>query len=321
MRDGRVRLKRGSTIPMDQRERIPGAKILAACLFMLIICAAHSPAQQSKIKFQSISLDEGLSQSTVFCVAQDHRGFLWFGTEDGLNRYDGLTFRVYKRDPEDPDSLGFSYIKALHEDRTGRLWIGTFGGGLSRYDRGTDRFIRYQYRKGDPSSLSSDSVQALCEDRSGALWIGTTSGLNHYDPQTDTITRFELFTADDVAGTQVNVLAIAEDALGRLWVGTESHGLFRCDRLNDDVIRFQFDAGDENQAGRRVNTLLTDTFGVLWVGTSRGLWRYNERTGVLKHLRDETGQTKALLADECAAQMMSMNRHAARIFAPGIRSR
>ncbi len=297
---------------MDQHDRTPGrqfsregfrqrksvAPILALCLLMLIVFAPLSPAQESKIKFKSISLDEGLSQSTVFCIAQDHRGFLWFGTEDGLNRYDGHTFRVYKRDPEDPRSLAFGYIKALHEDRAGRLWIGTFGGGLSRYDRATDRFIRYQYREDDPSSLNSDSVQALCEDRSGALWIGTTSGLNHYNPKTDTISRYDLITAGGTGENQVNVLSIAEDALGRLWVGTENQGLFRCDRLNDDVIRFQTESSGDDQSANRINTLLTDTFGVLWVGTGHGLSRYNERAGVLEQLKGKGDNPDALLADQ-----------------------
>ena len=276
----------------------PIAEILALFLFMLVLFPAHSAAQVSKIKFQSISLDEGLSQSTVFCIAQDHRGFLWFGTEDGLNRYDGHTFRIYKCDPEDPDSLGFSYIKALHEDRAGRLWIGTFGGGLSRYDRASDQFIRYQYEKGSPSSLSSDSIQTLCEDRSGALWIGTTNGLDHYDPKSDSITRFDLFSEDAGQRDPVNVLSIEEDALGRLWVGTENQGLFRCDRLNDDVVQFQVSGMGEDQRDNQINTLLTDTFGSIWVGTAHGLSRYNERTGILEHLRDETGNPDGLLCNE-----------------------
>ncbi len=274
------------------------AQVLAICLLVLLISAAHSPAQESKIKFRSLSLDEGLSQSTVFCIAQDHQGFLWFGTEDGLNRYDGHTFRVYKRDPENPDSLGFSYIKTLHEDRAGRLWIGTFGGGLSRYDRGTDKFISYRYRKGDQSSLSGDSIQALCEDRSGALWIGTTTGLNHYDPKTETISRFDL-QADEVPdGAPANVLSIAEDALGRLWVGTERKGLFRCDRLNDEVVRFLVDVSGENARANQVNTLLTDSHGVLWVGTGHGLYRYNEKTANLENLWQDTIDPEYLLHGE-----------------------
>jgi signal transduction histidine kinase/ligand-binding sensor domain-containing protein/CheY-like chemotaxis protein len=275
----------------------PDAVCLVLFLLLIIIFPATATTQESKIKFQRLSLDDGLSQSTVFCIAQDHRGFLWFGTEDGLNRYDGHTFRIYKCDPENPNSLGFSYIKALHEDRAGRLWVGSFGGGLSRYDRATDQFIRYQYREENPSGLSSDSIQTLCEDRSGTLWIGTTSGLNHYDPVTDTISRFNI-VGDDPDSQPVNVLAIAEDALGRLWVGTEHQGLFRCDRLNGGVSRFQVSGMGEDLLDNKVNSLLTDSSGDLWVGTSHGLSRYNERNGVLEHLRERTDGQDSILDTE-----------------------
>ena len=89
-----------------------------------------SPGQH--LRFERISLEQGLSQSTVFCMLQDSQGFLWFGTEDGLNKYDGYTFTVYKHDPEDPNSLGGNWIQAMLEDDSGMLWIGTSDGGLDR---------------------------------------------------------------------------------------------------------------------------------------------------------------------------------------------
>jgi len=276
----------------------PGRRLLPFLVLLLFLALfpALTGAQESKIKFQSLSLDDGLSQSTVFCIAQDSRGFLWFGTEDGLNRYDGHTFKIYKFDPEDPESLGFSYIRALHEDREGRLWIGTFGGGLSRYDRFRDCFVRYQYEEGNQQSLSSNSVQALYEDRSGALWIGTTSGLDRYDPQNDMITRFPL-VAEGAAAGQLNVRAIVEDDLGRLWAGTEKHGLLRIDRLNDDITRFQTEVTEKHQEDNLVNSLLVDTSGTLWVGTGHGMRRYDEDRGVLEQF-DEVNGDEALLTGE-----------------------
>ena len=92
-----------------------------------------SPGQH--LRFDRISLEQGLSQSTVFCMLQDSQGFMWFGTEDGLNKYDGYTFTVYKHDPENPNSLSDYWISAMLEDRSGTLWIGTPEGGLERYDR------------------------------------------------------------------------------------------------------------------------------------------------------------------------------------------
>ena len=127
------------------------------------------------LRFDRISLEQGLSQSTVFCMLQDSQGFIWFGTEDGLNKFDGYTFTVYKHDPEDPNSLGGSWIQALLEDDSGTLWIGT-NDGLDRYDRKLDQFIHYRNDPQDPSSLSADEITAIHQDRDGVLWIGTGGG-------------------------------------------------------------------------------------------------------------------------------------------------
>jgi len=265
-------------------------------LWIILLLFALAPvagiAQERAIKFQGLSLDDGLSQSTVFCVAQDHRGFLWFGTEDGLNRFDGHTFRIYQNDPEDPRSLSFSYIRTLLEDRSGRLWIGTFGGGLSRYDRSTDSFDRYQYQKEDPDGLSSNSIQTLCEDRGGTLWIGSTNGLDRYDPDSDTITRFMLSDDD----RPVSVLSIAEGALGCLWIGTERQGLIRYDRLNNEADRFAVNGDSDEQAAHQVTALLADSSGELWVGTDRGLYRYDEASGTIKPLHGGEDASGNLLA-------------------------
>ncbi len=95
------------------------------------------------IRFEHISLDRGLSQSVVLAILQDQQGFLWFGTQEGLNRYDGYEFIVYKNDPSDPYSISNSFVQALYEDDDGILWIGTFGGGLNRFDPRTEKFTAY----------------------------------------------------------------------------------------------------------------------------------------------------------------------------------
>src|SRR5665648_232766 len=95
------------------------------------------------IRFEHISLDQGLSQSVVLAILQDHQGFMWFGTQDGLNRYDGYEFIVYKHDPSDPNSISNSFVQALYEDVNGIIWIGSFGGGLNRFDPRTEKFSAY----------------------------------------------------------------------------------------------------------------------------------------------------------------------------------
>lgn len=128
--------------------------ILLGCLFPNLNLQAQennasaSPGQS--IKFNRISVEEGLSQNTVNCIFQDHQGFMWFGTQDGLNIYDGSKFKVYKTDPNDPGSLSENYVNSITEDRSGVLWVGTNAGGLNKFDRSHERFIHYYHDPGNP---------------------------------------------------------------------------------------------------------------------------------------------------------------------------
>ena len=116
-------------------------------------------------------------------MLRDRRGFMWFGTLDGLNRYDGYKMKVFKHALTDPTSLSDDKIRTVYEDRAGTLWIGTWSGGLNRYERESETFTRFQHDPKDPASLSSDKVYAILEDRAGALWLGTRDGgLNRFDP-------------------------------------------------------------------------------------------------------------------------------------------
>jgi hypothetical protein len=113
------------------------------------------------IRFGRFTSKDGLSSDQVFDITQDNQGFMWFGTLDGLNRYDGTGVKVYRHDPDDPNSLSHNYIRALAVDRSGVLWLGTWGGGLNQYDREKDAFIRYQHDPDDLHSLSNNIVRAV----------------------------------------------------------------------------------------------------------------------------------------------------------------
>ena len=153
-------------------------------IFVLLILVEILFSSNRDIRFRNISLEEGLSQSVVSCILQDSKGFMWFGTQDGLNKYDGYGFKVYRPDPENPKSISHNTITVLHEDHLGALWIGTDGRGLNKFDQETEQFIHYQREPNDPTSLSSNSVRAIHEDRSQVLWIGTDNGLNRFHPET-----------------------------------------------------------------------------------------------------------------------------------------
>ena len=146
--------------------------------------AGQSPPDLGEgIQFEHISVEEGLSEGSVYCIFQDSRGFLWFCTQDGLDRYDGYNFKVYRPEPE-RNSIAFPYVRSVCESPAGVLWIATLGGGLDRLDLETEEFRHYP-QNSDGSGPSGTWLTSLFCDRDGGVWMGTTAaGLNRFDPST-----------------------------------------------------------------------------------------------------------------------------------------
>ncbi|MFW6140383.1 MAG: two-component regulator propeller domain-containing protein [Acidobacteriota bacterium] len=225
--------------------------------------------------FKNISIKEGLSQNSGNCVIQDKYGFMWFGTEDGLNRYDGHEFVVYKNDPADPHSLADSYILSIFEDSQGILWVGTYNGGLNKYNREKNKFISYTHKNSDPSSISSNHVLCICEDSKGFLWIGTQEGLNRFDPKKEEFVHFTSDSDSPKSLSSPEVTAVLEDSQGVLWVGTEN-GLNRFNRKTKTFEKyFQKSFDDKSLSHNSITCLYEDQDGILWIGTEKGLNRFN----------------------------------------------
>ena len=149
------------------------------------------------LRFEHLSLEDGLSQNAVLSMLQDRQGFLWFGTQDGLNRYDGYNFTVFKTDPENPSSISLASILDIEEDPDGLLWLGTWGGGLNRFDPATGKAVRFQNDPSAADSLGNDVVASVFGDSQGRLWIGTMGGgLNRLDRQTGRFVRYVHDSAD-----------------------------------------------------------------------------------------------------------------------------
>ena len=148
-------------------------------------------AQTSAFKFKHLTVAEGLSQNTVSCILQDSRGFMWFGTWDGLNRYDGYTFTVFQNNPKDTSSIGGNRIAEMLEDKDGNLWIATSDGGISKYNRETGKFKQYRANPKQANSISSNNTTSISQDSKGIIWIGSNGGgLNRLDPSDDSFTYF-----------------------------------------------------------------------------------------------------------------------------------
>jgi len=237
----------------------------------LILISTHAHAQADHILFSQLSIEEGLSQSIVSCIAQDRRGFMWFGTEDGLNRFDGYDMKVIRHEPDNPNSLSYNEILCLLEDKDGFLWIGTFNGGLNRYDPATREFRHFRHDPWDPTSLSHDIVRAVHQDRDGRIWVGTDGGLNLLNPATGAFTRLRHDPQDPASLSHDAVLTILEDGRGALWVGTDGGGL---NRLDPSAVGFDhYDVTLDNGVclgSQSVRALYEDKAGALWVGTDGG---------------------------------------------------
>ncbi len=263
------------------RSRIPFGIL---CLF-LFLSGNRADAQLSYLKFETLSLEHGLSQSSVRCIHQDRRGFIWFGTEDGLNRYDGYTFSVFKPVPNDPKTLSSSFIRAITDGADGIIWIGTNGGGFNRFDPTTERFRRYTAQPGDENSLSHNYVWAIQEDRHGKLWIGTDGGgVDMFDPLTESFVHFRHDPEDAGSLSSNSVIALLVDSRGWIWIGTRDGGLNCLDPESGRITRHMNDARNPGSiSSNDVRAIIEDGKGNIWAGTfGGGLNTFDMRSGKWK---------------------------------------
>ncbi len=189
---------------------------------ILLLVAGWVDAQSPVVNFRHIKSEAGLSNSTIETILQDKRGFLWFGTRDGLNRYDGSQMMVYRHHPSDSLSLSDNYITALFEDSSQLLWVGTLN-GLNRFDPRSNRFTRFRTTKNQAGSITSNRITAILGDAKGRIWIGTAGGgINIYDPSA---AAFQAIHCRSANAEETDIHCLLEDSRGNIWAGTES-GLY-----------------------------------------------------------------------------------------------
>jgi len=280
---------------------------LHTALWLGLAQAAPLLAAAPSLSFEHLSIQQGLSQSIVDDMLQDRQGFLWFVTEDGLNRYDGYTFKVFKHDARDSSSLVHNEIKCIEEDHHGLLWIGTFHRGLERLDPATGRFTHFQNDPADARSLANDIVWSVLEDRAGRLWVGTGGGgLDRLDRATGVFAHFPPDSADPGRLAHGDVRALHEDAAGAIWVGTAGGGLARLDPATGLFRRYRHDPTNPRSLSHDdVRCLAEDRDGTLWVGTrGGGLDRFDPRTGVFQHFRHDPTDHRSLGDDAVLALLI-----------------
>ncbi len=242
-------------------------KNLVAGLFLFLFVPVVSA--NPDFRFTHINTNQGLSQSNVTCIVQDHKGFMWFGSFNGLNRYDGYDFKVYHYHRDDSTSLSHNYISALCEDRDGRLWVGT-SDGLNRYDFRTDGFQSYKHQDDDPGSISDNQIETILQDRQGRLWIGTRNGgLELFNPEDDSFIHYSP-AENNLSSHFVRVLY--EDSDGTIWVAHENGAI---DLLAENSHAFEpFSLHGKKLTDSRITAIVESRDRTIWIGTQGdGLYR------------------------------------------------
>ncbi|NDV78895.1 hybrid sensor histidine kinase/response regulator transcription factor [Dysgonomonas sp. 511] len=286
--------------------------LFACLLFSLSILATE------RYYFTNLSLKDGLSQITVTCIYQDKKGFMWFGTRNGLNRYDGYKFDTYILHPGNDSSISDNHVFCITEDNEGNLWVGT-NHGLNKLDLSTGRVQQYYSEEGNAKSLSNNMVLSLCSDEKGNIWVGTGSGLNRYESNTDSFVRIgqngilqknpvyglaykngKLYLGthlhglveyqiseeklSELQGTPVHIRSVFVDHFDNLWIGTQDRGVFLLKKNSSDFIVCNTGNGLTNNYVRSIaespdgNTVL--------VGTFNGLNVIDIKTGQIEQYKD-----------------------------------
>lgn len=271
----------------------PTGKFKKLLIIILTVCISHSAfASGSNMIFESISIEKGLSSRTVYCITQDASGYLWFGTDDGLNRYDGYSFKVFKQDPNESSSISNSFINCCLRTRDNTLWFGT-NKGLNSYNPVNETFSTPQPENDLHKELATQRIRVIYEDKSGHLWIGTQNGLFKYDRKAN---KMEVFLFQQQRkNIYLNIIrSIYEDEDGMLWVGTFD-GLFR---LNPQTKAYKHYIVKKHPSSDEMpNNLVMYIYSFdeddqyLWLGTETGLCQFNKNDGSFEIFNSDDNKT------------------------------
>ncbi len=260
------------------------------------------------LRFEHITTDDGLSHRSVSSILQDSQGFMWFGTEDGLDRYDGQELKSYRFNADDPHSLSQNGVESLYIDPQGVLWVGTEN-GLNKFDQTLDRFTRYKHDPDDSTSMTTGYVQAMFQDQAGFLWVGTRGGLNKFDPATEQFSHY-LHDPDDLNSLghdRIHSMVPGQD--GVLWIGTRGGGLNKFNPATEQFSRYFHDPDDANSLSHnRVYNIAAGQDGVLWVGTDDGLNKFDPETEQFSRYFHDPDDPNSLSDDSVNALVIDQDR-------------
>ncbi len=253
-------------------------KLQLSILFAILIgfypffFIANSQAQV--LRAEHYTIEHGLSQTSVNCLIQDSRGFIWIGTQDGLNKFDGYNFKVLKNDPADTNSLSNNFVNCIYEDIDGNIWVGT-NYGLNRYNIYSEVFTHFFSGNDNINTLRENEVYTVYQDKSGYIWIKTENYLSRFNPRSNKFRHYEHYN-DVFNFVSVNAqFSIFEDHKDQLWVGTKD-GLNYFDRKLEIFKRYRNNPEDKRSLSNdAVKIIYEDSEYNLWIGTENGLNKFD----------------------------------------------
>jgi signal transduction histidine kinase/ligand-binding sensor domain-containing protein len=263
-------------------------------MVVILLAAISLPAQKNNFPFQQferITAENGLSNNAVYQVIQDKKGFLWFLTGNGLNRYDGYDFKIYSYDPADSNSLAAGLFYSLVQDKNGLLWFNSENEGIYSFNPVTEKFIHYRNNTKDRNSLKDDLTQGLAVDKAGTIWIATQSGLDKLDPQTNTFTHIthERNEKTSISNNFISAITIDED--DNLWLVTAEPGLDYFNTQTQKLIQhFNFGSSSNPIEDWNIHPYGANAGrnGNVWIGSRvDGLYCYNTRSKKITHYQHE----------------------------------
>ncbi|RZK38878.1 MAG: response regulator, partial [Pedobacter sp.] len=283
-------------------------KILLCSLLLYFACTGLIQAQQSNLNFTSLQIKDGLSSNTVNAIVKDHFGLMWFGTEDGLNKYDGSDFTVYRFKADDPSGLQANDIRALHEDKFGNLWIGTSGGSLSLFDRKKDTFVTFPAKVA--GGLSSDIILSITSDYRGKIWVATYNGVDEIDPETKKIKNHINQSAQRGNTTPLSFNCLFEDSKRRMWIGS-TDGVYLYNRKNNKFNIYRHNPQDPSSVSENhISAIAEDQSGDIWFGTNNsGLCKILPGEKKFKLYSSKVGDNSSLTNNSIRSLAIDNNNH------------
>ena len=259
--------------------REPKQYYVLLCLLIILLSRQTFPQnnynQLPSPLFETLSVEDGLPENSVTCILQDYLGYMWFGTKNGLVKYDGYSVKVFKPDTVRNKTISGRVILKLYEDKNKTLWVGTLD-GLNKFNREDESFTSYRFNPDDPNSISSDSVHTVYEDKSGRLWVGTFGGLNLFNRENEKFTRFYFIDSKSKAVSSIqpnqnsiSINSIMDDPLSEdLLLGTSLEGLWRFNVNKKQLSRYELNASEHvNKAAGCIQNFYKSRDGRIWMTT------------------------------------------------------